>query len=59
MKIMVKQIETYHKMNIVIKCFQYAVTVALNYEKIESRPKRALNTKPFINKCNWKVTTYQ
>ena len=36
------------------KCFQYAVTVALNYEEIESHPERVSNIKPFINKYNWK-----
>ena len=34
------------------KCFQYAATVALNYEEIESNPERVLSIKPFINKCN-------
>ena len=32
------------------KCFQYAVTVALNYEETESNPERVSNIKPFINK---------
>ena len=36
------------------KRFQYAVTVALNYEEIKWNPERASNIKPFINKCNWK-----
>ena len=40
------------------KCFQYAVTVALNYGKIESLPERVLNNKPFINKYNWKIINY-
>ena len=40
------------------KCFQYAVTVALNYGKIESLPERVLNIKPFINKYNWKIINY-
>ena len=31
------------------KCFQYAVTVALNYEIIQ----RITKIKPFINKYNW------
>ena len=35
------------------KCFQYAVTVELNYEEIEKDPRRLTKTKPFINKCNW------
>ena len=36
------------------KCFQYAVTVALNYEEIESHPVGVSNIKLFINKYNWK-----
>ena len=36
------------------KCFQYAVTVALNYEGIKKDPQRITKIKPFINKCNWK-----
>ena len=40
------------------KCFQYAVTFALNYEEIESYPERASNIKPFINKFNWKGINY-
>ena len=34
-------------------CFQYAVTVALNYGEIELHPETASNIKPFINKYNW------
>ena len=37
------------------KCFQYAVTVPLNYGEIELDPERVSNIKPFINKYkNWK-----
>ena len=36
------------------KCFQYAVTVMLNYEKIEKDPQRMTKIKTFINKYNWK-----
>ena len=35
------------------KYFQYAVTVALNYDEIESNPQRVSNIKPFINIYNW------
>ena len=35
------------------KCFQYAVTIALNYKEIESHPERVSYIKPFINKYNW------
>ena len=36
------------------KCFQYALTVALNYEQIKDHPERISKIKPFIDKCNWK-----
>ena len=36
------------------KCFQYAVTVALNYEEIGKHSERITKIKPFINKYNWK-----
>ena len=31
-------------------CFQYAATVALNYEEIESHPDRVSSIKQFINR---------
>ena len=36
------------------KCFQYAVTLALNLDKINEHPKRISKIKPFIEKYNWK-----
>ena len=36
------------------KCMQYAITVALNYEKIDNHPERTLKIKPFINTYDWK-----
>ena len=36
------------------KCFQYALTVALNYEEIGKNPERITKIKTFINKCKWK-----
>ena len=36
------------------KCFQYALTVALSYEKIENHPERISKIKPFIYQYNWK-----
>ena len=36
------------------ECFQYALTVALNYEKIKKDPQRISNIKPFIDQYNWK-----
>ena len=35
------------------KCFQYAATVALNSEEIESHTEKVSSIKPFINKYNW------
>ena len=36
------------------KCFQYAVTLALNLDKISSHPERISKIKPFIEQYNWK-----
>ena len=38
-------------------CFQYASTVALNYQNIEDHPERISNTEPFIDKYYWKGIT--
>ena len=38
--------------------FQYAATVASNYEKIKWNPERISNIKPFINKYNWEKINY-
>ena len=35
-------------------CFQYALTVALNYQNIKSCPERVSNLKPFVDQYNWK-----
>ena len=35
------------------KCFQYAVIIGLNHEKMEKDPQRIRKTKPFINRYNW------
>ena len=34
------------------KCFQYAVTVALNHEEMKKDSQRITKIKPFINKYN-------
>ena len=34
------------------KCFQYALTVALNYEQIKKNPQRISNIKPLIDTYN-------
>ena len=36
------------------KCFQFAVTLALNYDKIDRNPQRISKIKPFIEEYNWK-----
>ena len=36
------------------KCFQYAVTLALNLDKINKHPQRIPKIKPFIDQYNWK-----
>ena len=35
------------------KCFKYAVTIALNYDRIENHPERVSKVKPFINQYDW------
>ena len=35
------------------KCFQYVLTVALNYEKINNHQHRISKIKHFINQYNW------
>ena len=36
------------------RCFQYAVTVALNHEQIKVHPERISKIKPVIDKYDWK-----
>ena len=36
------------------KCFQYAVTLALNLNRIDNHPERISKIKLFIDQCNWK-----
>ena len=35
------------------KCFQYAVTLALNLDNIDNHPERVSKIKPFTEKYNW------
>ena len=35
------------------KCFQYAVTIVLNYDRIENHPERVSKVKPFVNQYDW------
>ena len=42
------------------KCFQYALTIALNYEKINNNRHRiSKKLKTFINQYNWKEIDFQ
>ena len=36
------------------KCFQYAITVALNHEQIKSHLEKISNIKLFIGQYDWK-----
>ena len=40
------------------KCFQYAITVGLNYKEIGKRAERITKTKPLVNKYNWDGINY-
>ena len=45
---------TINPKNIDDECFKYAITVALNHEKIDKNPQRITKIKPFIDTYNWK-----
>ena len=49
---------TINPKNIYYKCFQYAVTLALNLDKINNHPERISKIKPFIEEYNWKDTDF-
>ena len=38
--------------------FQYAVTLALNYDKIDRNLQRISKIRPFIDQYNWKDIDY-
>ena len=40
------------------KCFQYVLTVALNYQSIKNNPERLTKTKFFICQCNRKEINF-
>ena len=40
------------------KCFQYATTIALNFEEIKKDAQRCSNIKPFTNNYNWEGINY-
>ena len=35
------------------KCFQYAITIALNYDEIGKNPERVTKVNPFVNQYDW------
>ena len=53
-KLLKKKKATINPKNNDDKCFQYAVTVALNHVQIKSHPEKTSNIKPFIDQYNWK-----
>ena len=40
------------------KCFQYAVTLALNLDNINKLPQRVSKIKPFIDQYNWEAIDF-
>ena len=40
------------------KCFQYVLTVALNYEEMNKDPQKIKKVKPFKNKYDFKRTNF-
>ena len=40
------------------KCFQYALTIALDYEQIKKDAERISKIKPFIDQCNWEEISF-
>ena len=44
---------TINQKNIDNKCFQYATTLALNFNNIDKHPQRISKIKPFIDNYNW------
>ena len=44
---------TINPQNMDNRCFQYSVTVALNYQEIKNNPEIISKIKPFINNLNW------
>ena len=44
---------TVNQKNNDFKCFQYATTLALNFDKVDNHPERVAKVKSFINNYNW------
>ena len=40
------------------KCFQYALTVVLNYQNIKNNPERIPKIKSFMDQYNWKEINF-
>ena len=40
------------------KCFQYAITLALNLDKIKKDPQRVSKIKPFVDQYNWSAIDF-
>ena len=40
------------------KCFQYAITVALNHQNIKNNPERITKIKSFIDQYNWNEISF-
>ena len=40
------------------KCFQYAATLALNFDNINNHPEKISKIRPFIDQYNWKDTDF-
>ena len=51
---MAKKKATINRKNNDDKCFQCALTGALNHEQIKNNPERISKIKPFIDQYNWK-----
>ena len=39
-------------------CFQYALTVALNFHNVKKVPQKISKTKPLIDQYNWKEVDF-
>ena len=40
------------------KCFQYATTLALNFDRVTNHPERVVKVKSFIDKYNWNYINF-
>ena len=40
------------------KCFEYALTVVLDYQNIKKDPQRMSKIKPFIDQYHWKEISF-